>query len=86
MSTDRFINDQTRWCRREQLKAERERDKAAQTKPQPGTTVAAYQIWNLVAQYLEVQTRICEAREELSTRTSLDRPSCQGWNAPTILH
>jgi hypothetical protein len=69
MSTDRFINGQARWCRREQLKAERERDKAARTKPQPGTTVAACQIWDLVARYFEVQTGIYEARTALSTRT-----------------
>jgi hypothetical protein len=73
MSTDQSINGQVRRCRREQLKAERERDKAARTKPQPGTVVDAYQIWNLVAQYFEVQTRICETREALSSRASLSR-------------
>jgi len=86
MSTDRFINGQARWCRREQRKAERERDKAARTKPQPGTAVAAYQIWDLVAQYLDVQTMICEAREARPTRTSLDRPSRQRRRNSIVLH
>jgi hypothetical protein len=86
MSIDRFINGQARWCRREQLKAERERDKAACTKPQPGTAVAAYRIWDLVAQYLEVQAGICEARETLATRTSPDRHSYPGKSDLIILH
>jgi hypothetical protein len=86
MSTDRFTNGQARWCRREQLKAERERDKAARSKPQPGTAVDASRIWDLVAQYLEVQAGICEAHITVATRTRPNRPSWRGRRDPIVLH